>query len=159
VLHFIGLAMLLGSILAFIVIGAVPVPEGDVAAVHHYRRLIRIMTWVLTVPGMLLVALTGLTMTIVRGYGFLRVGWLTLKQLAMLVILANAAFLLVPYVEQLFALSLQGLAQGALPPEYAVLKVREDIAGTVNFLFILASIALAVLRPFPGWRRSAVADA
>lgn len=153
-LHLLGLAMFLGSIFAFVVIGAIPVPPADVETVYHYRRAIRVVTWVLTVPGMWLMAVTGIVMTVVGRYGFFRVRWLTLKQLAMLVILANGTFVLVPYVEELFVLATQALAQGKLPEGFAALSTHEDIAGTVNLLLILGALALAVWRPFSGNRKT-----
>jgi hypothetical protein len=155
-LHLLGLAMFLGSIFAFVVIGAIPVPPADVETVYHYRRAIRVMTWVLTVPGMWLMTATGIVMAVLGRYGLFRVRWLTLKQLAMLVILANGTFVLVPHGEELFMLATRALAQGELPEGFAALGTHEDIAGTVNLLLILGALALAVWRPFSGKRKAGV---
>jgi hypothetical protein len=147
VIHFIGIAMFLGSILGYIVMGIVMGSETDVLKVHLHRQFIQRITWSLTVPGMWLVVLTGVVMTIRGKYGFFKIRWLGIKQVLAIIILANGTFVLAPYVDQLVMLSAQGLSQGTLPEEFPPLKAKEDMFGAVNVLLILVSILLAVFKP------------
>ena len=59
-LHFLGLAMFLGSILGHICVGFVPGAKDRAEAMLFGRQTIEIATWSLTIPGLALLAATGL---------------------------------------------------------------------------------------------------
>jgi hypothetical protein len=80
-LHLLGLAMFLGSILGHVSIGFVPGAKDQVQAMLFGRQAIEIATWSLTVPGLALLAATGLFMTFRGGLGFGRRRWLTVHQI------------------------------------------------------------------------------
>jgi hypothetical protein len=82
--------MFLGSILGDVSIGFVP------GGMLFGRQAIEIATWSLTVPGLALLAATGLFMCLRGGLGFRRRRWLTVHQTIGALILLNAALILVP---------------------------------------------------------------
>jgi hypothetical protein len=92
-LHFVGLAMFLGSILGHITIGFVTGAKDHAQAMLFGRQAIEIATWSLTVPGLALLVATGLFMTVHGGLGFGRRRWLTVHQIIGALILLNAAFI------------------------------------------------------------------
>lgn len=149
-LHFVGLAMFLGSILGHIAIGFVPGARDQAEAMLFGRQAIEIATWSLTVPGLALLAVTGLFM-IVRGrLGFWRRQWLATHQIIGVLILLNAALILVPVGDDLVDAASK-IVQGSGSIEaFAALAGRERVFGATNVILALAAIFVAVLKPALG---------
>jgi hypothetical protein len=148
VIHFIGLAMFLGSVFAHISVNAVPGVGTDPAATLTARQaIVAATTWV-TLPGLLLAIASGLGLTILGGHGFGRTRWLTLHQAAALLVLLNAVLVLAPAgreaVEAARSGSMETVAAAAAP---------EGRFGPVNLLLTLAAVVLAVAKPRLGQRR------
>jgi len=145
-LHLVGLAMFLGSLLASAAITLIASDLQEMALVAHQRRLIQVLTWALTVPGMWLTGISGLLLSLLRGGGGLYIPrWLRLKQLLFLAILLNCTFLLAPLVDHLATVSADGLLAGALPSTYASIQGRETLLGIVNIALLLGALGLAVV--------------
>lgn len=146
-LHLVGLAMFLGSILGHITLGLVPSVADDPAALLFTRQAIEIATWALTISGLALLVATGLFMTLRGRLGVFRVRWLTLHQAIALLIVLNAAIVLVPVGAELLATA-ASVADGiAGRPAMAAAETREAAFGAVNVVLALATIFLAVLKP------------
>jgi hypothetical protein len=154
VLHFVGLAMFLGSILGHITIGFVPGAKDQTQAMLFGRQAIEIATWSLTVPGLALLALTGLFMTVYGRLGFGRRRWLTVHQIIGAVILLNAAFVLVPVGGDLLDVVSEIDRGNQSMDVFNALKTREAIFGAVNVLLALFNIFIATLKPRLGQSRS-----
>jgi hypothetical protein len=153
-LHFLGLAMFLGRILGHVSIGFVPGANDRAQAVVFGRQAIEIATWSLTVPGLTLLAATGLFMTFRGGLGFGRRRWLTVHQTIGVLILLNAAFVLVPVGGELLDVALK-VTQGSGSLEaFEVLAGRERMFGALNLILALASIFVAALKPALGQSRT-----
>src|SRR5271157_5262466 len=99
--------MFLGSILGHITVGFVPGAKAQAAAMLFGRQAIEVATWALTVPGLALLAVTGLFMTMKGRLGFLKHRWLSVHQLLGALIILNTAFILVPLGGQLLELASQ----------------------------------------------------
>ena len=146
-LHLIGLAMFLGSILGHITVGLIPSVAEDPAALLFARQAIEIATWALTVPGLALLVATGLFMTLRGRLGVLRIRWLTLHQAIALLIVLNAAIVMVPVGAELLATA-ASVADGAADRDaMASAEIREAAFGAVNVVLALVTIFLAVLKP------------
>lgn len=142
-LHFIGLILFLGSILSFILVSTLM--EGAALEwVVFGRRIISAGTQALTLPGMWLMAISGLQMAFKR-YG-VRVRFVQIKALIMLLIVLNAHLLVMPAVTQATALAIQSLAEGQLLPGYHAAYLRESICGAMNVLLTLLAAAVGVWR-------------
>ena len=146
-LHLLGLTLFLGSIFGHIALGVLPGPAEDAAAALFARRAIEASTWALTLPGLALLAVTGLFLTLRGGLGFGRRRWLTLHQAIWLLIAVNAALVLVPGGSALLqeATAIAG-GTGSLET-FLALATRESRFGAVNVALALAAVFLAVLRP------------
>lgn len=149
-LQFVGLAMFLGSILGHIAIGFVPGARDQAQPMLFGRQAIEIATWSLTVPGLALLAVTGLFM-IVRGrLGSWRCRWLATHQIIGVLILLNAALMLVPVEDDLVDAASK-IVQGSRSIEaFAALAGRERVFGAANVILALAAIFVAVLKPALG---------
>jgi hypothetical protein len=153
-MHLIALAMFLGSILSHVAIGFVPGANHPAQTMLFGRQAIEIATWSVTIPGLALLAATGLFMTFRRGLGFGRRRWLTVHQIIGALILINAALILVPVGGDLLDVAskiIQGV--GSLET-FAALAGRERLFGAVNLVLAVATIFVAVLKPALGQSRS-----
>jgi hypothetical protein len=153
-LHFVGLAMFLGSILGHITIGFVPGARDQAQAMLFGRQAIEIATWSLTIPGLVLLAVTGLFMTVRGGLGFGRQRWLTVHQIIGALILLNAALVLAPVGGDLLDVASKIIQGTASMETFAALAGRERMFGAANVVLALATIFAAVLKPARGQSRN-----
>ena len=152
-LHFLGLAMFLGSILGHISIGFVPGAKDQAQVMLFGRQAIEIATWSLTIPGLALLGVTGLFMTLRGGLGFGRRRWLTMHQIIGALILLNAALILVPVGGDLVDLASEITQGGGSTEAFAAFVGRERTFGAANVVLALATVFVAVLKPALGQSR------
>lgn len=143
-LHYIGLTMFLGSVLMFIIIAGTTSHE-NLDALLVTRQIILYGEYFLTLPGIVIVLITGIVMTS-KYYSFFQLRWLNIKQVSILLISLNAIFFLYPYANELLDLTRQSIQEGKLLPEYAVIETKEALAGAVNILLILLSMVAVIWR-------------
>lgn len=145
-IHFIALALFLGSILAWIVLSETG-PAAP-ALLAQTRQYIHIGTWALTVPGLWLMLISGLLLGY-RRYGP-RNRFFQLKLGLTLLILLNASFVVVPAVDMANQLAQAALLEGAggeLGADFQAATLREAIGGGLNILLIVITAAVGVWRP------------
>jgi hypothetical protein len=114
------------------------------------RQAIEAATWYLTVPGLALLLLTGVFMTVYGKLGFLKRRWLTVHQLIALLIILNAALVLVPVGGELLrgeAAIIEG--SGSLE-SFKAIQVREITFGAINLILALITVFIAVSKPALG---------
>jgi hypothetical protein len=141
--HFAGLAFVLGSISTFIVI-SVLIKGASLENIAFGRRIISTGTQVLTIPGIWVLAITGVLMGYKR-YG-LKQRYFQLKLLFAAIVLINGYLLVIPAVNLATELSARSLAQGQLLQTYRSMYVRESIVGTINIMLIFTAAVIAVWR-------------
>ena len=139
--HLGGLAMVLGSISTFIVISAL-IEGASLENIAFGRKIISTGTSVLTLPGMCVLAITGLWMGYKR-YG-LKQRFFQLKLLLVTLAVANGYFFVLPLVTLATKMAARSLAQGQLLPEYKTMYIHESTFGTVNILIIVAAAVMGV---------------
>lgn len=153
-LHFVGVAMFLGSILGHVSIGFVPGANDLAQAMLFGRQAIEIATWSLTIPGLILLAVTGLFRTLHGRLGFGRRRWLTVHQIGGVLILLNAALVLVPIGDDLLDVASQIIEGSGSKEDFTALSSRESMFGAANLLLALATIFVAALKPALGQSRT-----
>jgi hypothetical protein len=153
-LHFVGLAMFLGSILGHVTVGFVPGAKDQAQAMLFGRQAIEIATWSLTVPGLALLFVTGLFMTFRGGLGFGRRRWLTVHRIIGALILLNAALILVPVGGDLLDAASKIVEGGGSREAFATLAGRERMFGAANLVLALATVFVAALKPAFGQSRN-----
>ncbi|MCD5362575.1 hypothetical protein [Chromobacterium aquaticum] len=144
-IHFIALALFLGSILAWVVLSETS--PTTPALLAQTRQQIQTGTWALTVPGLWLILCSGLLLGY-RRYGP-RNRFFQLKLGLTLLILLNASLVVVPAVDQANQLAQAALLNGsggALGADFHAATLREAIGGGLNILLILATAAVGVWR-------------
>ena len=136
--HIAGLVIFLGSIFTFILISAL-IETASLENISFGRQIISKGTKVLTIPGMLTIAISGLWLGYIR-YG-LRHRFFLIKAMLISVIVINTTFFILPAVNSATEIAIKSLAQGVLLPEYKPAYMQESIFGAVNvFIAIVAAI-------------------
>jgi hypothetical protein len=139
--HFGGLVIFLGSILTFIVISAL-IKGASLENIALGRKIISAGTNVLTLPGMWVLAITGIWMGYKR-YG-LKQRFFQLKLLLITLVVINGYFFVLPAVTSATEIAVRSLAQGQLLPEYKAAYMQESIFGTLNVLLAVAAAVVGV---------------
>ncbi len=139
--HFGGLVIFLGSILTFIVISAL-IEDASLENIAFGRKIISTGTNILTLPGMWVLAITGVWMGYKR-YG-VKQRFFQLKLLLITLVVVNAHFVIAPAVTSATELAASSLAQGRLLPAYQAAYMRESIFGAINVLLTVAAAAVGV---------------
>ena len=146
-LHLIGVVMFFGSILGHVTVGFVPGAKDDPQTALVAREAIGVATTYLTMPGLLLLLLTGIFVIVKGKLPIFKTRWLTLHVLFGLLIALNAAFILYPTGQELLQVASQ-VATGALPMEQLhAIEGREAVFGAANMLLCLIMVFIAVIKP------------
>lgn len=145
-LHIVGASMFLGSILTHITVGAIPGMYKTAGATVLGRSAIELATEFVTLPGLALLLLTGVFMTVRGRFGLGKIRWLTVHQSLGVLVILSAVFVLYPVGGELLEAA-QAWAQSGVAGEFAGLKTREAAFGAVNIVLALAAIFLAVIKP------------
>ncbi|HRY24492.1 MAG: DUF2269 family protein [Geminicoccaceae bacterium] len=153
-LHLLGAMLFFGSILAHVTTGLIPGAEDDPQTALVIRQAIAIATSYLTMPGLILLLVTGTSMIVKARLPIFRLRWLTLHALFGLLIALNAALVLYPTGREALEVATQ-VAAGLLPiDQLHALGAREATFGPVNVLLCLATVLVAVIRPRLGKARA-----
>jgi hypothetical protein len=139
--HIIGLVMMLGSISTFLVVSAV-IDSGGVETIALGRRIISAGTSALTIPGMCVLAASGIWMGL-RLHGA-KARFFQIKLLLLALIAANGAIFVAPSVSAATEIAVRSLGQGKLLAEYATAYARESMFGAANIVFILVAAIVGV---------------
>ena len=146
-LHLLGAILFFGSILGHVTTGFIPGAEDDPRTALVIRQAIAIATSYLTMPGLILLLVTGTIMIVKGRLPIFRLRWLTLHALFGLLIALNAALVLYPTGREALEVATQ-VAAGLLPMERLhAFGAREAVFGAVNVLLCLATILVAVIKP------------
>ncbi len=139
-LHFLGMALFLGSIAGHIHLGQGVAP-GEAA--YGWAQAAKYdSTLLLTIPGLMLTAASGVALAVARRGGPPR-RWLRVKVVLTALVGLNGALVLAPLGRRLA----EGAVLGASGPMLEGLSRLESLFGAANLLMTLAVIALAVFRP------------
>ena len=146
-LHFVGLAMFLGSLFGHIALSALPGAEADAHSVVLSSVAIVHTTRALTLPGLGLLIVTGVWMTVSYHGGFFRARWLTVHQVLSILILLNSLLILRPLGMDVLRVAL-GLHDGGLDLSSLHALTHEEMTfGAINLVLTLATVAVAIYRP------------
>ena len=141
--HIIGVVMVLGSICTFNVVSALT--EGaSLENLAFGRRVIGAGTNTLTIPGLCVLAVSGVWMGL-RSYG-VKHRFLLLKLALIALVAANGALFIAPLVASATEIATRSLALGRLLPVYQTAFAQETMFGTANMVAILAAAVIGVWR-------------
>ena len=152
VAHLVALALFLGSVFGHIVQGMVPGGDTVPATILFVRQSIDLATRYLTMPGLVLLMITGVLLSVLRRGGFGVHRWLTAHQVLGAAVVVIGMAVLVPTGRELLA-SARGLVDGALSlADHASLARTESVVGAVNVLIALLALVVVIAKPALGRR-------
>lgn len=142
VAHIIGFSAFLGSIAVYIVISAIAgmVPS---EALSFGRAVIEAGTEYITVPGLWLVAVTGVAKA-AKTRSLLSLPTVRIKLALTIAMLANTHLIIMPAVRDAATLAREGVQTGSLPAAYASAYYTESVAGAFNVLMAVTCAGLGV---------------
>lgn len=143
--HIIGLVLLLGSILTFIVASGVG-ESGGVLELAVARRIISAGTAFLTLPGLALLVVSGAAL-VGMGTGMLRRTPVRIMLVAAAGIIANGVAVVLPAVRSATALAEASLAAGHRVAGYQHAYMTESVAGGLNVALVLVALVAGVFGP------------
>jgi hypothetical protein len=149
-LHFLGLAVFFGVILADIVIDRYAEAQSP-AFLSDARVLVSLTSFALPMRGLVLALVTGVAMAALR-YGARPPRWALVKLALVVAIFVNAQALLFPAIAEATHLAAVSAEQGQVLAEYSAAVGREGLYGAANLLMFLVAGALAIARPALGQR-------
>ncbi len=149
-LHFIGMTLFLGVIVADMVIDGYARTQSP-TFLADARTLVSVTGVQLPLLGLALMALTGFALTALR-YGSRPPAWVVAKLVLTVAIAGNALAFQFPAIRATTHWAAVSAAQSHLVPEYAAAAAREGAFGAANVLMFVLAGALAIWRPAFGRR-------
>lgn len=145
-IHIVGFALFLGSILAHTVTSRAEPGASEASFVLYARDTICIATRALTVPGLLLLILSGIGMAWLTRGELLRRRWLQIHAAIAVVIAANTVVIVIAVAKLASAARAWSDGRGSLEA-FASPAAIETFAGAANVAMILLTAGVAILRP------------
>ncbi len=149
-LHFIGLALFFGVIVADIVVDRYAETQ-DPSFLGHARVLVSLTSFALPLRGLVLMVVSGVAMAFLR-YGARPPAWVVVKLGLAAIIFVNALAFVFPAVGEATHWAAVSAEQGRLAPEFSAALAREGLFGAANLALFLLAGALAIARPTFGRR-------
>ncbi len=145
--HLVGFALFFGSILGHAVAGLAESAHFGVQSQLVIRQVSDVTTWVLTVPDLALVILTGAGMVFLRKPQLLKMRWVKVHLAIGALILLNAVFILVPAGQEILKATAELAAGNAKLGDLIAPEGREAVFGAINIVLCIAAVLVAVFRP------------
>ncbi len=144
-LHFVGLALFLGTIVSSIVID-IHIEGRGLTALAEGRQAVSLISHALIMSGLGLMIVTGIGLSILR-YGFRWPRWILVKILFVVVIFGVAFFALLPALDSATVWAVRSAKDGILHSEYTYYLTRESIFGIANMLVFIGAAVFALWKP------------
>ncbi len=149
-LHIIGVIMFFGSILGHAIAGIVSSTSDSLQVLKIVREVIQTETYFLTIPGLILFAVTGIAMLFISKLPIKKLRWLMVHVFLGILVILNAVFILLPVGAEIFEVS-QNMVTGGESMEYFYqLKNKEAFFGALNIISCLILVIIAVIKPKSG---------
>lgn len=145
ILHIIGVAMFFGSVLGHAVTTLIPGAADNPPAMLAARQAIVLANWYVTIPGLLIVFVSGGLMIATRGYEKRRA--FVVHILAAVLIAGVATTILIPAAVGLQEAAKAIAAGSAARDAFAHLAMREHLYGAVNILLAVVAIGAGAILP------------
>lgn len=143
-LHIIGVVLFFGSILGHAIADLAEGVHGNTQAYLVARQIVDVATWYLTLPGLVLLTLTGIGLVVMRQRPLRH---LRLHLFIATLILANAIFILLPTGQVILGVANNLAAGTGNSGKLSILQGREAMFGAINILLCLAATFIGVIKP------------
>ncbi len=145
--HILGAVLFVGNIIVTAMWKARADRTGDLATIAFANRLVAATDLVFTVPGAVLIALTGYLMAARRPWPLHGLPWLEYGQGLFWLTVLIYLIVLIPVQRRMLAASDAARRSGTLPPEYGGLSKRWAMWGGIATLLPLIVLYMMVTKP------------
>ncbi len=149
--HVLGAIMFFGSVLDHVAVSQIPGLLEDARTLLVGRQFIGVSADYVTMPGLVLLLVTGPIMVIARRPSILKVRWLGVHMLIAVLITLNVVLVMYPVGQDILDLVARGLADGQSLEQ--ILGSIKDLAdqeatfGPLSVLCTVVTIFIAVIKP------------
>lgn len=146
-LHLLGVVILVGNILtaAFWKIRADV--KGDAALMHSAAKNVMLADFLFTIPGSVLIIVTGNLMAVKAGYSLSGFSWISLSQGLFILTGIIWAALLLPLQRSMIRHSAEALKTGFIPQAYRKASLNWATFGTTATLLPVVILYLMIAKP------------
>ncbi|GAA0379721.1 DUF2269 domain-containing protein [Bacillus horti] len=147
-LHVLGAVMFLGNVItaAFWKIRA---ERGkDIAHIHKAVKNVMFADYVFTLPGIILLIITGNLMAFQAGYAMMEWNWVTVSQGLFILTGLLWVIILLPNQRKMIKESEKSISLGQLTPSYKKASRIWDVCGSLANLIPLVVLYLMLAKPF-----------
>ncbi len=147
VIHVIGVVMFFGSILGHAIAGVVSASSSDPAVFGIVRQVIEVETVFLTLPGLVVLTLSGAAMLVIGKMPVSKIKWLAVHFAIGILVILNAFIVLIPIGTEILETSQKAMGGSVSLETLHALKNREAMFGAFNILACLVLITVAISKP------------
>lgn len=147
-LHIAGCVLFLGNIITAAFWKVRADLKGDPAEIHNTVKNVMLADLVFTLPGLLLIIISGVVMAVQAGYGMDGISWL----MASLILFGITGILwagfLIPLQKGMIRHSMQSIRDGVISAGYKRASTYWAVGGTIATLLPIVILYFMVSKPF-----------
>ena len=147
-LHLLGVILFVGNIATAALWKARADATGDLHAIAFAQRGVMRADYVFTIPGAMLIIITGLWLADLSGRNILQTGWLLTALILLVISLLLWLSELLPLQRRMMRIADEAVQTGRLDPIFKQLTVRWTISGILAAVLPLINVYLMVFKPF-----------
>lgn len=146
-LHMLGVLFLVGNIVTAAFWKVKADLQGDLNVIHHAVKNVMLADYIFTLPGLVLLMVTGILMAVKAGYAMSGLNWLTLSLILFSVTGLIWLALLLPLQRSMIRHSAQALETGVLTKAYRRASLNWAIFGTIATLLPVVIMYMMIAKP------------
>lgn len=147
-MHIAGCVLFLGNIITAAFWKVRADLKGDPAEIHNTVKNVMLADMIFTLPGLLLIIISGVVMAVQAGYGMGGMSWL----IASLILFGVTGILwvgfLIPLQKGMIRHSMQSIRDGVISAGYKRVSAYWAVGGTIATLLPLVILYFMVSKPF-----------
>ncbi|MGY5343203.1 DUF2269 family protein [Paenibacillus glucanolyticus] len=147
-LHIAGCVLFLGNIITAAFWKVRADLKGDPTEIHHTVKNVMLADYVFTLPGLLLLIISGVVMSVQAGYGMGGMSWLAVSLILFGITGILWAGILIPLQKGMIRLSLESIGGGVISDRYKRVSIYWAVGGTAATLLPVIILYLMVSKPF-----------
>lgn len=147
-LHVLGVVIMVGNIItaAFWMIRANM--SGNVSVMYQSVKNVMLADYVFTIPGIILIVLSGNLMAFQGGHSMYGFNWLTSSLVLFSITGVIWLGILIPLQRAMIRSCEEGLVAGSVPPRFKKVSLYWNIFGTIATLIPIVVLYLMINKPF-----------
>lgn len=147
-LHIAGCVLFLGNIITAAFWKVRADLKGDPAEIHNAVKNVMLADYVFTLPGLLLLIISGVVMAVQAGYGMGGMSWLMASLILFGITGILWAGVLIPLQKGMIRYSLDSIIGGSVSAKYKKASMYWAVGGTIATLLPVIILYFMISKPF-----------